>query len=275
MFVTKSLFTGTFDYNSIEWILENSETAKRHKKTTILAWLHTHVSGNQCNFLSSVDVHMHKSMESTFEQILTIVVEITKKGEKKHQAYDLTQMGRTRAGRCRQHGFHNACARKEFYHKVDCQFIFKEPLKVHTLTHKFMDNGELLVATILESNRGSEDSVMDLGSYSADMEMEVDEELLDEPKEQIQETKCRGCPKALSLRHLKHKNNKKCIKHYTTEEMNELRKKSSKARQEAKKKREEQQTDALQEKRKKRIKENPKVYKEGRKKREEQVWLDL
>ena len=70
MFVTKSLITGTFDYNSIEWILENSETAKRHKnKTTILAWLHTHVSGNQCNFLSSVDVHMHKSMESTYLDI--------------------------------------------------------------------------------------------------------------------------------------------------------------------------------------------------------------
>ena len=90
--MTKSLITGTFDYNSIEWILENSETAKRHKnKTTILAWLHTHVSGNQCNFLSSVDVHNHKTLESTFEQILTIVVEITNKGEMKNQTYDLDQ----------------------------------------------------------------------------------------------------------------------------------------------------------------------------------------
>ena len=145
IFVIFSLIADTYGYDSVQWILQNSETAKIHQeKTAILAWLHTHVSGNQCNFLSSLDVHNHKALESTFDQILTIVVEITNRGELKHQAYDLTQMGRTRASRCRQHGFHSACARKDFYHKVNCHITFKEPLKVHTLTHT-LDNGDTIV----------------------------------------------------------------------------------------------------------------------------------
>ena len=86
-----------------------------------------------------MDVHNHKGLETEFPHIVTIVVEITKRGEKKHQAYDLTQRGRTRAGRCRKHGFHEECAQKDFYHKIDCHFIFKEPLKVYTLITT--DNG--------------------------------------------------------------------------------------------------------------------------------------
>ena len=262
----------------MEWIMKNSDTAKNHPgEITILAWLHTHVSGNTCNILSSIDVHTHKGLESTFAQIVTIVVEITKKGQKKHQAYDLTQMGRTRAGRCRQQGFHNECARKDFYHKIDCHFIFKEPLKVHTLTHT-MDHGELLVTKISEPNRSFEaESVME--SESDDMEMDIDKEVLTKQK-----TKCKACSKSYKniLQHLNHPTNEKCNMLYTLTEMNELKKESKKNLQESRKerdkrnkldlqearqKREQQQKGPLQEARKKRIKENPDVYVVGRKKR--------
>ena len=104
--------------------MEKSLTAQNHPEgKTILAWIHSHVGGNKCDFLSSIDIHNHRTLEKTFGKMQSIVVEIlNSKGKSK--VYNLTEMGRRRVDKCREKSlnFHNSCARKDFYEEVKPTF---------------------------------------------------------------------------------------------------------------------------------------------------------
>ena len=108
---------------STTFIMEHSHTAHNHgKKTKIMAWIHSHIQPNESNFMSSVDVHMHRGLEGYFGDVQTIIVGISENKEPDYNIFNLTDFGRGRAKRCRNKGFHNSCAYKHFFKSVDCEW---------------------------------------------------------------------------------------------------------------------------------------------------------
>ena len=97
---------------SSTYIMQETETAKKyHEKTSILAWVHSHIHPNRSNFMSSIDIHTHRGLEVHFGNVQTIIVGIGKNKEVDHEFYDLTPVGRSRVKRCRNKGgFHTSCA---------------------------------------------------------------------------------------------------------------------------------------------------------------------
>ena len=111
--------------------MEKSLTAQNHPDgKTILAWIHSHVGGNRCDFLSSIDVHNHRILEKTFGSIQSIVVEILDSTER-FKVYNLTEIGRERIDKCREKAinFHSRCARNDFYAEVKPAFSSEFSLK--------------------------------------------------------------------------------------------------------------------------------------------------
>ena len=131
-----SLISGIENYDTLAWIMEKSETAKTHLgNTTILAWIHSHVNGNQCNFLSSIDVHNQRTLELTFGHIQCMVVEIDPKNPKKKASctYNLTGLGRRRLDGCKHspNNFHESCRRSCFYESASYEKDGFAPLAIY------------------------------------------------------------------------------------------------------------------------------------------------
>ena len=109
--------------DSMKFIMEQSETAHKHgQNTKIMAWIHSHVQPNESNFMSSVDVHMHRGLEGYFGDVQTIIVGISENKNPDYNIFNLTETGRGRAKKCRSKGFHESCAFKHFFKKVDCEW---------------------------------------------------------------------------------------------------------------------------------------------------------
>ena len=103
-------------YDTMRWILFNSDIAKNHgQNATILAWIHTHVESNQCDFLSSIDVHNQRVLERSFPHIKAIVVELNRTDKVDQKFYELTPNGRRI---CNKLGFHPECKNKRYYREL-------------------------------------------------------------------------------------------------------------------------------------------------------------
>ena len=76
--------------------MEETATAKKYlEKTTILAWIHSHIHPNPSKFMSSIDLHTHRGLEVHFGNVQTIIVGVGKNKEMDHNFFDLTQVGRS------------------------------------------------------------------------------------------------------------------------------------------------------------------------------------
>ena len=99
--------------DTMRFILYDSDISKDYgENTTILAWIHSHVETNQCDFLSSVDVHNQRVLEKSFPHIQAIVVELLHTERINHEFYILTTLGKIF---CNKPGFHNECQNENYY----------------------------------------------------------------------------------------------------------------------------------------------------------------
>ena len=104
-------------YDTLRFILYKSDMWKRYgENTTILAWIHSHVETNQCDFLSSVDVHNQRVLEKSFPHIQAIVVELLHTERINHEFYILTTLGKIF---CNKPGFHNECQNENYYKQIE------------------------------------------------------------------------------------------------------------------------------------------------------------
>ena len=63
------------NYDTMRYILNDSDIRKQHgENVTILAWIHSHVESNHCDFLSSIDVHNQRALLNSFPHMQAIVV---------------------------------------------------------------------------------------------------------------------------------------------------------------------------------------------------------
>ena len=103
-------------YDTLRFILYDSDVKKLHgQNATILAWIHTHVESNHCDFLSSIDVHNQRVLEQNFPHIQAIVVELYNTQYVDHKIYELTALGKKF---CNKPGFHDECKNPKFYKEV-------------------------------------------------------------------------------------------------------------------------------------------------------------
>ena len=104
-------------YDTMRFILYDSDIWKNYgENTTILAWIHSHVETNKCDFLSSVDVHNQRALEHSFPHIQAIVVELLHTERINHEFYILTTLGKTN---CSKPGFHNECRNENYYKQIE------------------------------------------------------------------------------------------------------------------------------------------------------------
>ena len=103
--------------DTMRFILYDSDISKDYgENTTILAWIHSHVETNQCDFLSSVDVHNQRVLEKSFPHIQAIVVELLHTERINHEFYILTTLGKIF---CNKPGFHNECQNENYYKQIE------------------------------------------------------------------------------------------------------------------------------------------------------------
>ena len=108
--------------NSIEWILQYSETARIYKEdTTILCWIYSNENG--C-LMSSIDLHFQQLLEDKFCHIQAMVVEVSGNSVKNFEAYQLNKDGHGQLSRCckKPGKIHIACDKTEFYEKASYDF---------------------------------------------------------------------------------------------------------------------------------------------------------
>ena len=85
------------EYNlTPEWIYQKSSASSRHgSKLQIVAWIHSHVRGIECN-LSSIDVHTHYFFKQVcgISGLLAMVFQVTDEDlVKTYDAFTLNTMG--------------------------------------------------------------------------------------------------------------------------------------------------------------------------------------
>ena len=108
---------------STTFIMEQSQTAQKHgQQTKIMAWIHSHIQPNESNFMSSIDVHMHRGLEGYFGDVQTIIVGISENKNPDCNIFNLTDIGRAKAKRCRSKGSHESCAYKHFFKVANCEW---------------------------------------------------------------------------------------------------------------------------------------------------------
>ena len=108
--------------NSIEWILNYSETAKLYKDdVTILCWICSNENG--C-FLSSIDLHYQFLLQEQFHHIEAMVVHVSGNSINDFECFQLNRDGHRQLSGCykKPGKTHAACGKFEFYEKACYDF---------------------------------------------------------------------------------------------------------------------------------------------------------
>ena len=111
------------DYDTKDWILINSWTAKKyHGKQTIMARIHSVVNGKKFDRLSSNDVHIQSKLEKRFGHFHSIIVEIDHEDPTNRPfcSYTLTNMGHQQLVKCNKSDddLHEGCDEVEFFQEA-------------------------------------------------------------------------------------------------------------------------------------------------------------
>ena len=103
------------------WIQLHSDTFKKYGDSArIIAWMHTHVGGNEC-FFSSVDVHTQLSIQSNIPNAIGIVMEISEFNTLENvEYYKLSEFGVKHVSKCKESGLqmHPNCHESNLYTSV-------------------------------------------------------------------------------------------------------------------------------------------------------------
>ena len=111
-------FLGIDGIDSFVWITDKSHTFRNSENPAFVAWIHSHVNGNEC-FLSSIDVHTQAAFQNNVETSLAIVVQIDEVSLKNVCYYQLTKAGKMAADSCKNlSGHHETCHKENFFSKI-------------------------------------------------------------------------------------------------------------------------------------------------------------
>ena len=115
------LLTGIESTNSIEWILNFSETAILYKNdVTILCW----ITSNENGFLYSIDLHFQFMLEQQFNHIQAMVIQVSGNSISNFSAFQQSRDGRRQLSSCfkKPGETHPTCGKFEFYEKAGYDF---------------------------------------------------------------------------------------------------------------------------------------------------------
>ena len=146
-------YLGINGSDSMVWLFEKSKLHEDSDEVCLVAWIHSHVRGAECNF-SSIDVHAQFAYSKLYHGTVGMVVELGEDGNYvTHDIYELTEEGQEyveHCGRTRNlsHVQHEECSSKDFYQSVKEEISHSKELK--TITLNMME--ETQVANIKEKD---------------------------------------------------------------------------------------------------------------------------
>ena len=112
--------------DSFDFIFQNSETAQQHENVTVMAWAHSNLYENNDSdcYLSSKDLHYQFKLEKQFQNIQSIVLQVSGNHVKKYEMFNLNDDGRAQLFECHKKPgtVHGCCSRREFYSKGNYSF---------------------------------------------------------------------------------------------------------------------------------------------------------
>ena len=110
---------------SLDFIMQNSETAQQYENITVMAWAHSnlHINDSDC-YMSSKDLHYQFKLEKRFPNIQSLVVQVGGNHVKGYDMYNLNDDGRTQLLKCHKKPgtVHGCCSRRDFYIKAKYSF---------------------------------------------------------------------------------------------------------------------------------------------------------
>lgn len=230
--------------SSLQWIMEHSPCYHlQGNKSTILAWVHSHVNGSKC-FLSSIDMHTQFVLENNFPHILAIVVEIGPKDKVRNEYYQITEKGKQRIASCNNEKkqspniFHKSCSYPRFFRSLKSQvtFINDAFFTIDKRNPQHFSSQEV---------SGADYNAIDCGKINKRQAAYDHEEGNKVTKRKCRENpatqnsnenvECKGCGEVRKLntilKHLQSKGSE-CKKHYSNEDFLVLEKKRDQARKE-------------------------------------------
>ena len=112
--------------DSFDFIFQNSETAQQHENVTVMAWAHNNLYMNNDSdcYMSSNDLHYQFKLEKQFQNIQSIVLQVSGNHVKKFEMFNLNDDGRSQLFECykKPGTVHGCCSRREFYDKANYSF---------------------------------------------------------------------------------------------------------------------------------------------------------
>ena len=112
--------------DSFDFIFQNSETAQQHENVTVMAWAHSNLYENNDSdcYMSSKDLHYQFKLEKQFQNIQSIVLQVSGNHVKKYEMFNLNDDGRAQLFECHKKPgtVHGCCSRREFYSKGNYSF---------------------------------------------------------------------------------------------------------------------------------------------------------
>ena len=112
--------------DSFDFIFQNSETAQQHENVTVMAWAHSNLYKNNDSdcYMSSKDLHYQFKLEKQFQNIQSIVLQVSGNHVKKYEMFNLNDDGRAQLFECHKKPgtVHGCCSRREFYSKGNYSF---------------------------------------------------------------------------------------------------------------------------------------------------------
>ena len=124
---TMLIHIGILGQDTQMWIAEHSESFTSQRNPSIVAWIHTHVNGNEC-FFSSIDVHTQFAYEKIFPDVLGCVVELHKYKVANVEFYQLTEQGDSKVAKCREKGHHESCSNPAYYQSSKLEVDLSGPV---------------------------------------------------------------------------------------------------------------------------------------------------
>ena len=79
--------------DSVQWMLNKSNTYLENGNVTVVGWIHSHVQGVHAGF-SSIDVHTQWAYEKEYKNVFGLIIEFGKSGFwLDHDYFILTEIG--------------------------------------------------------------------------------------------------------------------------------------------------------------------------------------
>ena len=154
--------------DSFDFIFQNSETAQQHENVTVMAWAHSNLYENNDSdcYMSSKDLHYQFKLEKQFQNIQSIVLQVSGNHVKKYEMFNLNDDGRAQLFECHKKPgtVHGCCSRREFYSKGNYSFQNME-----LYINDFMDFSQNLP---MNPDNSYDENIISLDGMNDEMDIE-------------------------------------------------------------------------------------------------------